>query len=128
MIMRANHVHSHFAGEGARATPASRRQCSRTRSRATSGRTRPSACTEGDKDSRIRLLQVWKPPTITVFGQRRCFGRHRVGRAPSPATSPMAELLHLGFQVSDEGTCSTNLFPKMGSPAELAISRARGCP
>src|SRR5213593_294183 len=71
-----------------------------------------SSRTESDEHRGIGLLQVREPSAIAVFGQRRCFGRHRVGRAPSPATSPMAELLHLGFQVSDEGTCSTNLFPK----------------
>src|SRR6266550_39595 len=68
----------------------------------------PSACTEGDKDSRIRLLQVWKPPTITVFGQRRSFGGHGTRGAGAPARHlrVQGELLRVSCQ------CRMNMLDK----------------
>ena len=47
-----------------------------------------STSTECDEHGRVGLLQVWKPPAIAVFGQRRSFGGHGTGggrpRPPSP--------------------------------------------
>src|SRR5207245_7323457 len=87
----------------------------------------PSACTEGDKDSRIRLLQVWKPPTITVFGQRRCFGGHGTRGAGAPAPPAISDSRVSWCRVWCQ--CGKNLpdkyVSKGGSTAEGLFSRAR---
>src|SRR5213079_2353039 len=48
----------------------------------------PQAVFKNQIASRVGLLQVWKPPAIAVFGQRRSFGGHGTGggrpRPPSP--------------------------------------------
>src|SRR2546425_8890057 len=84
-----------------------------------------SSRTEGDEHRRVGLLQVWKPPAIAVFSQRRSFGGHGTRGAGAPARHLrfQSELLPRFVSVTNEH--ARQICFQSGISSRRALSRAR---